>query len=217
MIKLRPYVLLNSAMTLDGKIATSNSGISISGKNDLERVHDLRKEFDAIMVGINTILIDDPRLTVHKIPSKKEDNPIRVVIDSNGRIPLDSRVLNDDAETILIVSRKAPKDKIRKLIDKCEIIEAGEYKVDLTIALEKLFKIGIKSVMLEGGSTLNFSMFEERLIDEVSICVGSKILGGKDSKTLVDGLGFDEDDCVNLELQSVEKIDTDVLLTYMVL
>ncbi len=214
---MKPYVLFNSAMTLDGKIATSNSSVQISGKKDLERVHQLRLEFDAIMVGINTVIVDDPRLTVHKIPSKREDNPIRIVIDSKARVPLDARVLNDDAETIIVVSTKAPRERLDLLEDKCEIIIAGDDEVNLVEALNRLYKLGIRSIMLEGGSTLNYSMFKDKLIDEVSVCIGSKILGGYDSKTLVDGAGFKKDECVDLELESIRKIDNDVLLTYKVL
>ncbi len=214
---MKPYVLFNSAMTLDGKIATSNSSVQISGKKDLERVHQLRLEFDAIMVGINTVIVDDPRLTVHKIPSKREDNPIRIVIDSKARVPLDARVLNDDAETIIVVSTKAPRERLDLLEDKCEIIIAGDDEVNLIEALNRLYKLGIRSILLEGGSTLNYSMFKDKLIDEVSVCIGSKILGGYDSKTLVDGAGFKKDECVDLELESIRKIDNDVLLTYKVL
>ena len=101
---MKPYVILNAAMTLDGKIATKTGSSEISGKEDLERVHEIRKEVDGIMVGIGTVLADDPRLTVHKINAKKEDNPIRVVVDNKARTPLDFRILNDDAETIIAVS-----------------------------------------------------------------------------------------------------------------
>ena len=79
---MKPYVILNAAMTLDGKIATKTGSSEISGHEDLERVHEIRKEVDGIMVGIGTVLADDPRLTVHKINAKKEDNPVRVVVDN---------------------------------------------------------------------------------------------------------------------------------------
>ena len=101
---MKPYVILNAAMTLDGKIATKTGSSEISGREDLERVHEIRKEVDGIMVGIGTVLADDPRLTVHKINAKKEDNPVRVVVDNKARTPLDFRILNDDAETVIAVS-----------------------------------------------------------------------------------------------------------------
>jgi len=216
-VKLKPFVLLNSAMTVDGKIATNNSSMKISGKDDLIRVHKLRKKYDAIMVGINTVIIDNPKLTIHKIEASLEDNPIRIIIDSKARTPIDSLVLNNDAKTIIITSEKAPQEKIAKLNKKCDILVCGHQQVNLKEAMNKLYDKGIKSILLEGGSTLNFSMFKEGLIDEVSICIGSKILGGTSSKTFVDGEGFEPENCINLELKNIEKIDNDVVLSYNVL
>lgn len=214
---MKPFVHLNSAMTVDGKIATENSSLKISGKNDLIRVHKLRAKYDAIMVGINTVIVDNPRLTVHKIKVNEDKNPIRIIIDSNARIPLDSRVLNNDARTILIVSNKASSNKIALLEDKCSILVCGENRVNLKDAMCKLYELGIESILLEGGSTLNFSMFQDKLIDKVSVCIGSKILGGVNSKTFVDGEGFDKENCVKLKLKNIEKIDDDVVLSYNVI
>ena len=211
---MKPFVLLNSAMTVDGKIATEDSQLKISGKKDIVRVHQLRKEFDGIMVGINTVIIDNPKLTISKIKADKEDNPARIIVDSSARIPLESKVLNDAAKTILLVSKKAEQSKINKLKDKCEIIIVGEEQVNLKEALEKVYEQGIHSILLEGGSTLNFSMFQNKLIDKVSICIGSKILGGKKSKTFVDGDGFNKDNCVNLKLEKYYTIDEDIVLEY---
>lgn len=215
-MKLKPFIHLNSAMTVDGKIATEKSSMKISGKNDAIRVHQLRKKYDGIMVGINTVIVDNSKLTIHKIPSKIEENPVRIIIDSNARTPLNSKVLNNNAKTIIVVSNNAPQDKIEQLEKHCEIIKTGDKRVDLKDAMEKLYNKGIKSILLEGGSTLNFSMFQEQLIDKLTICIGSEILGGKKSKTLVDGRGFKKDNCVNLKLESINKIDEDVLLEYSV-
>ncbi len=214
---MKPFVLLNSAMTVDGKIATENSSMKISGEQDLIRVHELRKKYDAIMVGINTVIVDNPKLTIHKIKASKKDNPIRIIIDSKGRTPSDALVLNNDAKTIIIVSKKAPKKNLEKLEKKCDILVCGNEQVNLKEAMRKLYLEGIRSILLEGGSTLNFSMFKEGLIDEVSICIGSKILGGSTSKTFVDGEGFEPENCVKLELKNIEKIDNDVVLSYNVL
>src|SRR5574344_607076 len=127
---MKPYVILSAAMTLDGKIATKTGSSEISGEKDLERVHKLRSDMDAIMVGIGTVLVDDPRLTVHKVPAKREDNPIRVVVDSKARTPLDSRILNDDAKTIIAVGNGADSFKINNLSDKVDVLvtngEKGE-------------------------------------------------------------------------------------------
>ena len=105
---MKPYVILNSAMTLDGKITTKTGNSEISGSEDLLRVHKLRKDLDSIMVGINTVIVDDPRLTIHKIPAEKTDNPLRIVVDSRARTPLNSRILNNEAPTLIAVTEKAP-------------------------------------------------------------------------------------------------------------
>lgn len=215
---LRPYVILNAAMTLDGKIATRNGSSEISGPEDLKRVHQIRKENEAIMVGINTVLVDDPRLTVHKISSKKSDNPIRVVVDSQARTPIDSRILNNDAHTIIAVSKKALSKKVEKLKEKVEVIICGEDRVDLVELMEKLKIKGINSLMLEGGATLNFSMLENGLVDEVRVCIAPMIAGGSSAKTLVDGVGFDYmRDAVKLELNKSYPLDKDFILEYFVL
>ena len=101
---MKPYVILNAAMTLDGKIATKTGSSNISGEKDLKRVHELRREVDGIMVGINTVIADNPRLTVHKIDANPEDNPVRVVVDSKCRTPIAARITNKDAKTCNINS-----------------------------------------------------------------------------------------------------------------
>lgn len=215
---MRPYVILNAAMTLDGKIATRTGSSEISGPEDLKRVHQIRKENEAIMVGINTVLVDDPRLTVHKISSTKLDNPLRVVVDSQARTPVDARILNNDAPTIIVVSKKAPSENVKKLKEKAEVIFCGEDKVDLVDLMEKLKIKGINSLMLEGGATLNFSMLKNGLVDEVRVCIAPMIVGGSRARTLVDGEGFDYmKDAVKLEFKKSYSLDKDFILEYFVL
>lgn len=218
MIILRPHVILNAAMTLDGKIATRTGSSEISGPEDLKRVHQIRKDSDAIMVGINTLLADDPRLTVHKISSNPSDNPLRVVVDSKARTPLNARILNRDAPTIIVVSNQAPLSKVEKLRKTAEVIICGDNMVDLEQLLKKLKIKGINTLMLEGGSTLNFSMLKNNLIDEIRVCVAPMIVGGREAKTLVDGEGFDfMADAVKLELKKSFNLDNDLILEYDVL
>ena len=203
---MRPYVILNAAMTLDGKIATRTGSSNISGKEDLERVHQIRKDCDGIMVGIGTVIADDPRLTVHKIDARPEDNPVRIVVDSRCRTPVDSRITNSDAKTI--------------------IAGANEYKEEYmkTDAYETLKKRGVKFFfsgaerVLEGGATLNFPMIKSGLIDEISICVAAVVAGGANATTFFDGDGFDEmDDAVKLELIDYYPLGKDFILNYRVL
>ena len=221
---MRPYVILNAAMTLDGKIATQTGSSNISGEKDLERVHEIRKECDGIMVGIGTVLADDPRLTVHKIDAKPEDNPVRIVVDSKGRTPIDARITNDDAKTVIAIANEY-KDEF-KSSDKYETFKnrgvkfffSGQNRVDLKALMSYLHEEGIDRLMLEGGSTLNFSMIKSGLIDEISICVAPMIVGGENAKTFFDGEGFDfMDDAVKLKLTDSYTLDKDLILHYNVL
>ena len=218
---MKPYVILNSAMTLDGKIATRTGSSEISGPEDLLRVHKIRKELDAIMVGINTLLADDPRLTVHKVSSDKSDNPLRVVADSKAMTPLNFRILNDEAPTIIAVSQKASEEKVKALKqvgENVDVVLAGEDRVDLTLLMDELAQRGIRSLLLEGGSTLNFSMLQEGFVDEVRVCVAPMIAGGVKSKTLVDGEGVAYmKDAYKLKLKKNYKLGKDLILEYEVL
>ena len=214
----RPYVVLNAGMTLDGKIASKTRDVEISCKEDLERVHEIRKSVDAIMVGIGTVLDDDPRLTVHKIPGKKEDHPLRVVVDSNARTPLDARVLNEDAETVIAVTKAAPKDRAAELEKRADVVVCGESKVDLKCLMEELYKRGVKTLLLEGGATLNWGMFEEDLVDEVKVGISPAIVGGKDALSLVEGEGFEKiREGVRLKLKKHYPLGRDLILEYEVL
>ena len=221
---MRPYVILNAAMTLDGKIATRTGSSNISGKEDLERVHELRKECDAIMVGIGTVLADDPRLTVHKIDAKSEDNPVRVVVDSKCRTPIAARITNRDARTIIAGANEYKYDFM--VTDRYETFKkrgvdfffSGDKRVDLSLLMSYLHEEGIEKLMLEGGATLNFSMIKAGLIDEIRICVAPMVVGGANAKTFFDGEGFDlMDDAVRLELTDSYALGKDLILTYKVL
>ena len=225
---MKPYVILNATMTLDGKIATKTGSSEISGKEDLERVHEIRKEVDGIMVGIGTVLADDPRLTVHKINAKKEDNPVRVVVDNRARTPLDFRILNDDAETIIAVSSICDENnpncdmeavnRAKEISKKADVFYSYEESVNLGEFMEYLYSKGIESLMLEGGSTLNFSMIRDNLIDEVKICIAPMIVGGKDSKTFFDGEGFDYmKEAIPLKLEKYYPLGKDFVMEYKVL
>lgn len=221
---MRPYVILNAAMTLDGKIATQTGSSNISGPEDLERVHEIRKDCDGIMVGIGTVLADDPRLTVHKIDAKPEDNPVRIVVDSKGRTPIDARITNSDAKTIIAMANEYKDDF--KASDKYETFKkrgvkfffSGDKRVDLKALMNYLHEEGIETLMLEGGSTLNFSMIKSGLIDKISICVAPMVVGGANAKTFFDGDGFDTmDEAVRLELTDSFALGKDLILTYNVL
>ncbi|MCC7554457.1 MAG: 2,5-diamino-6-(ribosylamino)-4(3H)-pyrimidinone 5'-phosphate reductase [Methanobacteriaceae archaeon] len=220
---MKPYVILNAAMTLDGKIATKTGSSEISNEKDLIRVHELRKEVDGIIVGINTVILDDPRLTAHKIESTKKDNPIRIIVDSKGKTPIASRILKPDAETIIAVANNFKDELI--VTDRWEILKKGanfyfngEKQVDLNDLMEYLYSKGIEKIMLEGGSTLNYSMIKEGLIDEIRICIAPMIAGGIDSISLFGGEGIENmKNAFKLKLNKSYNLDEDLILHYKVI
>ena len=221
---MRPYVILNAAMTLDGKIATATGSSNISGEEDLKRVHEIRKDCDGIMVGIGTVLADDPRLTVHKIDANPDDNPVRVVVDSKCRTPVAARITNKDAKTIIAGANEYKYDFM--VSDRYETLKkrgvkfffSGDKRVDLVALMSYLHEEGIEKLMLEGGSTLNFSMIKAGLIDKIRICVAPMVVGGANAKTFFDGDGFDTmDEAVRLELVDSFPLGKDLILTYNVL
>lgn len=220
---MKPYVILNAAMTLDGKIATKTGSSEISCPEDIIRVHELRKEVDAIMVGIGTVIADNPKLTVHKIEAELSDNPIRVIVDSKARTPIAAKVTNKDADTIIAVANDYKSDFIvsdryQELKKRADIFFSGKDKVDLKALLTYLGDKNIRTLMLEGGSTLNFAMIKEGLIDEIRVAVAPMVVGGVDAKSLFGGEGFDEmSEAVKLELKDNYMLGKDLILVYNVL
>ncbi|AKB75943.1 5-amino-6-(5-phosphoribosylamino)uracil reductase [Methanosarcina lacustris Z-7289] len=221
----RPFIFINSAMSADGKLSTKErKQVKISGKLDFERVDELRAQADAIMVGIGTVLADDPSLTV-KSPERKaarkiagkNENPVRIIVDSAARIPLDADIFKKgEGLRIIAVSNSAPAEKIKSLGEKALVIKTGDLKVDLGGLVAKLKEMGINTLMVEGGATLNWGMLSVGLVDEVYTFVGNLIIGGKTAPTFVDGEGFTEAELSGLELLSAEKIEEGILLRWKV-
>jgi 2,5-diamino-6-(ribosylamino)-4(3H)-pyrimidinone 5'-phosphate reductase len=218
------HVVVNAAMSADGKLASrQREQLAISGPDDFDRVDQLRADSDAVMVGVGTVLADDPSLTVKDEARHAErrdcgvsENPARVVADSRIRTPPDATVLDDAAETYLLTSEAAPNDFIEQMEEAgAYVLAAGEDRVDLTTALAKLEGEGVERLMVEGGGELIFSLFEAGLVDELRVFVGPKILGGRDAPTLTDGDGFVES-FPELALEAVEQVDDGVLLTWSV-
>ena len=204
-------VVVNAAMSADGKLSSRRrEQIAISGPEDFERVDDVRADSDAIMVGVGTVLADDPHLTVDG-----SSNPARVVADSRARTPPDARIVDDAAETYVLVTDAAPDDRIQALEDSgVVVLTAGTERVDVAAALDALAVEGVETLMVEGGGELIFSLFEAGLVDELRVFVGPKIIGGREAPTLVDGDGFTEE-FPQLSLESVDRMDDGVLLRWV--
>ena len=212
-------------MTVDGKIATSSGDSKISSRKDLVRVHKLRASVDAIVVGISTILADNPRLTVRLVKGK---NPVRVIVDSRGRIPLDSQIMRtaSKVKTIVAVTDKAPEEKLMELRDLgAEVLIISEGKkgrsaavphgVNLKLLFRKLENMGLKKILVEGGGELNWSLLHLWLVDELTITIAPKIAGGRLATTLVEGDGFDEiAQSISLQLKKIERKKGGELVLY---
>ena len=221
-----PFIFINSAMSADGKISTrKRKQVRISGARDFERVDILKASSDAVMVGIGTVLSDDPSLTVksderkrQRIESGNEENPVRIVVDSHARTPLGADILkNGKGERIIAVSDAAPSERVAELSRYAQIITTGSEQVDLTKLMGILKDMGIERVMVEGGATLNWALIAAGLVDEIYTFVGNIIIGGTTAPTLADGDGFGErDEVCELRLIDTEMIEEGVLLRWAV-
>ncbi|MUV89591.1 2,5-diamino-6-(ribosylamino)-4(3H)-pyrimidinone 5'-phosphate reductase [Halapricum sp. CBA1109] len=216
------HVRVNAASSVDGKLSSRRrQQVTISGPEDFDRVDQLRADSDAVMVGVGTVLADDPSLTVDdadRIAAREgrgdPAQPARVVADSTLRTPADARVLDDAAETFLLAADTVSETAIEAMErEGVTVITAGEDRVELPAAFERLEAAGVEDLMVEGGGELIFSLFAAELVDELSVYVGSKIIGGREAPTLADGAGF-VDSFPALTLDAVERLDDGVLLTY---
>jgi 2,5-diamino-6-(ribosylamino)-4(3H)-pyrimidinone 5'-phosphate reductase len=218
------HVVVNAAMSADGKLSSRRrEQIKISGPEDFDRMDRIRAAADAIVVGVGTVLADDPHLTldvedrrVQRLRTGRPGNPARVVADSRARTPTDARILDDEATTYLLVADVAPDDRVAALEDAgAVVVRAGAERVDLVAGFEELQARDVERLMVEGGGELIFSLFAARLVDELSVYVGSMVIGGRDAPTLADGDGFVErEEFPRLELTDVERLDDGVVLHY---
>ena len=215
------HVVVNAAMSADGKLSSRRrEQIAISGEADFARVDRLRADSDAVVVGVGTVLADDPHLTVKdesltaaRCERGEPAHPARVVVDSRGRTPPDAAIVDDAATTYVCLSERAPIDRRMDLAERAELVTAGDERVDLSRAFAALQQEGLEQVMVEGGGELIFSLFEVGLVDELRVFVGPNVIGGRDAPTLADGDGF-VSNFPTLSLEGVERIDDGVLLTW---
>jgi len=216
MEKSRPHVILSAAMSIDGKIATRTHHSKLSSTEDLARVHRLRKNVDAILIGKKTVFTDNPILTVRYVKGK---NPIRIILDPQAHISLTTRIVKTAKKicTMIIVTQKASKKNIEKLEEKgANVIICGQNRIDLKKLLQILRKRGIYKILLEGGGTTNWFFLKERLVDEIIITITPFVLGGQDAISLVEGLGFDKISKSRLfKLKKINRIKNEVILHYV--
>lgn len=213
---MRPHVFVNLAASIDGKISDeSRKQLRISCEDDLRRVDELRAHADAIMVGIGTILADDPRLNVKseelrrkRVLEGKSENPLKVVVDSRCRIPENAKVF--EGEVIVAVSKLAEKERVERIAKKAEVVVLGEEKVDLKQLMKYLYERGIRRLMVEGGGTLISSLIREGLVDEIFVYFAPILIGGEKSPTICDGRSFEKP--IRFEIAKVKRLGEGILV-----
>lgn len=214
----QPYITLKYAMTMDGKIA-SRTGDSkwISNETSRERVQDLRNEYRGIMIGINTVIQDNPRLTCRLENGR---HPVRIICDTSLKIPLESNLVNTAKEIRTIIGTASEsKEKIALLEEKgCEVfkVDKKDNHLNLNHFLEQLAKEGIDGILLEGGGTLNENALREGVINEINIFIAPKVIGGEEAKTPVEGLGIEKiKDAFEFSLKEIKMYGQDISIEYV--
>jgi diaminohydroxyphosphoribosylaminopyrimidine deaminase / 5-amino-6-(5-phosphoribosylamino)uracil reductase len=210
----RPFVLLKLAATLDGKIATATgSSRWITGEEARRRVHDLRNRFNAVMVGVGTVVADDPQLTCRIRGGR---NPVRIILDPRLRIPLKARVLNETGQTIVIAGERASRAK-QKAVEKrgAEVwrFPARRHGMPLVAVLKKIAEREMVSVLIEGGAATAARALAEKVVDKIAFFYAPKIIGG-DGMPAIAGLGIKEmQHSLAVRDLNIEAIGKDILVT----
>jgi len=216
MEKSRPYIILSAAISIDGKIATNTGDSKLSSKQDSIRLHKLRSKVDAILVGKNTVAVDDPLLTVRYTKGK---NPIRIVLDSKGTISKKSKILqtSNKIKTIIIVSKKISKLNYKKLSKfPVELIVMGENSVNVKYSLKKLSDKKIKTILVEGGGRINWEFIKQNIFDELIVTISPFLIGGNNAISFVEGKGFGKiSKSPNLRLKSIKRLKNHLVLHYL--
>jgi diaminohydroxyphosphoribosylaminopyrimidine deaminase/5-amino-6-(5-phosphoribosylamino)uracil reductase len=214
-IKKEPFIILKAAATLDGKIATREGDSKwISGETSRNFVHRMRDQVDGVVVGIGTILKDDPQLTTR---IKKGRDPYRIILDSRLRIPEEAKVIGDaPSKTIIATTEMADKDKIECLEKKgvrMIIIDSKRGRVDLKTCLSELGEMGMTSLLVEGGSQINGSFLDEGLVDKILFFFSPKLIGDREALGIFGGSGRATlKESITLHELRVRRVGEDILV-----
>ncbi|MBD8026174.1 bifunctional diaminohydroxyphosphoribosylaminopyrimidine deaminase/5-amino-6-(5-phosphoribosylamino)uracil reductase RibD [Ureibacillus sp. Re31] len=218
MLTSKPFVISKFAMTLDGKIATYNGQSKwITSEEARLQVHELRHEVDAILVGIGTVLADNPSLTT-RLPHRDGKNPIRIILDSELKTPLDANVMDtSEASTIIVCNPHVDVTKMSQYEEKGATIlpiEKDASGLKIEDMLDELYKLGITDVLVEGGAEVNASFLRAGFINKFIVYIAPKLLGGRNSKTPFTGFDVETmEQALQLEIDSFEKVGPDLCIT----
>lgn len=225
--KNKPFIFLCTGMSLDGKISSSKRiDTRTTTDDDRNFLYDHRVPCDAIMMGGRSVILDDPGLVVKSVQRQKQRlllgkslEPIKIGIVSDvSKLKKNGDFFNrGNAKKIIFTTERSPKTEIKKIQNKSEVFVLGEQKVDIKKALTKLYSMGIKSIMVEGGGELIFSLLKNDLVDEINLKIGDLILGGRTSPTLCDGDGFSGLTAKKVKLINLKKQGNCLILKYKVL
>jgi len=212
----RPQVIINCAMSADGKIASpTRKQMRISCDEDIERMYRLRNECDAVLVGVGTILADDPKLTVKEKYVQHPKQPLRVVLDSKGRTPAHALVLNDVTKTLIITAKGKEKTYTGSHIEVVGCKTDRNGFIDVKGVLDILYRKGIRTLLVEGGGTVIWNFLKNKVVDDLYIFIGSCIIGGKETPTVAEGEGIkSEEDSIPLKIGEVKRVGSGLLIHY---
>ncbi len=206
------HVTLKAAISLDGKIANADGKSKwITGKLARNKVHEMRSENDAILVGINTILVDNPQLNVRNVING--DSPIRVILDSKARIPVESRVFKNDGVPVIIVTGSKATRKIWPKLSDLSIIKAPSETPEIFWVLAELKKFGIKKLLVEGGSMIHASFIKSRCVNNIALFLAPKIFGDQEALSWCGNLNINNlEDILQTKILSITPLGEDLLI-----
>jgi 2,5-diamino-6-(ribosylamino)-4(3H)-pyrimidinone 5'-phosphate reductase len=212
----RPQVIVNCAMSADGKIALpTRKQVRISCEEDIKRMYQLRSDCDAVLVGVGTILADDPKLTVKEAHVNHPKQPLRVILDSKGRTPPDALVFNTAAKTLVITAKGKEKrfDGSHIEVVGCSTDKNGF--LDVQCVLEMLFRRGVRKLLVEGGGTVIWNFLVNKVVDDVFIYIRPCIIGGAGTPTVANGEGIrNEAEIISLRIVEMKRLGPGLLVHY---
>jgi 2,5-diamino-6-(ribosylamino)-4(3H)-pyrimidinone 5'-phosphate reductase len=208
--------MINCAMSADGKIASpARRQMRISCEEDIRRMYHLRNDCDAVLVGVETILADDPKLTVKETYVAHPKQPLRVVLDRKRRTPPDALVLNDTAKTLVITEKGKEKSYGKPHVEVVGCPTDTHGRIDLKCVLTILCQKGVRKLLVEGGGTIIWSFLSHRVVDDLFIYIGPCVIGGKETPTVADGEGIHADqEPISVKIVEVKRLGPGVLVHY---